>query len=153
LRNLVHQLLIADISVPPDSSLLESYEELKTRSTPDFAGFFTKTCTKYSNLFDEVVVFFDAMDECEPNQQITICEHIRIFNTCGIRTFITTRFHEDSSLRRHLPVDTTYVQISAKEGDVENFLVYEIERQRIPDLELERQRQIVSRITDGIDGM
>jgi hypothetical protein len=128
-RNLVYQLLMADINYSPDSSLLESYEELKKRSDPDFAEFFTTTCTTFSHLFGKVVVFFDALDECDPREHVTICDNIRQLQSHGIRTFLTTRFHEDSILRDRLPYDSTHVPISAQKGDVGNFVVYEIERQ------------------------
>jgi hypothetical protein len=53
-RSLAGQLLMADISDPPDAALLKAYETVKQKSgsaTPEFADLCSYTCTKFSHLF------------------------------------------------------------------------------------------------------
>jgi hypothetical protein len=151
-QSLAGQLLMADISNPPDKDLLEFYETIKRKArntTPDFSNLFTDTCTKFPSLFGRVVVLFDAFDECDPSEQATISALIETFNTCGIRTYITTRHHKRSDLPEN---QTHYLEITAKDDDVRNYVQQEMQRRRIK-LDSELEGSIVGRVSEGVGGM
>jgi hypothetical protein len=150
-RSLAGQLLMADISDPPDAALLKAYETVKQKSgsaTPEFADLCSYTCTKFSHLFGKIVVFVDAFDECDPDEQVTIAELIERFNDSGIRTCITTRPHN----KLYLPSNAVALEIAAKDEDVENYIRQEIERRRIK-LHPEVEEDIIRQVSEGVDGM
>ena len=151
-KSLVGQLLMADISNPPDASLLESFEKVRQQSrqlTPDFSTLFTTICTKSPHLFGNVVVLLDAFDECDPRDQVTIAALIETFITCGIRTYVTTRPHNKSLLPK---TETQYLQIAARDEDVQNYVRQEIKRRKI-ELRSETEESIIRRIGEGVGGM
>ena len=152
LQSLVGQLLVADISNPPDTALLEFFEKAMQQSqsaTLDFSDIFTSTCTRFSNLFGKVVVLLDAFDECDPSHQATIGDLIATFNACGIQIYITTRPHNMLFLPEN---DTRYLKIAAKDEDVQNYIRQEIKRRKIK-LDPEVEESIVTKIGEGIEGM
>jgi len=151
-KSLVGQLLMADVSNPPNTSLLESFEKVRQQSpgaSPDFSNLFTTTCAKFSNLFGNVVVLLDAFDECDPSEQVTIGDLIERFNACGIRTYVTTRLHNKSYLPQS---DTRYLEIRATDEDVQNYVRQEINRRKIK-LQPESEESIVRRVGEGVEGM
>jgi len=149
-KSLVGQLLGADISNPPDASLLQALETAKQLSrSPDFASIFTASCTKFQNLFGKVVVLFDAFDECEPNEQVTIAGLIETFNTSGVQTYVTTRPQYISALPGR---DTRHLKIAARDEDIKNYIHQEIKRRKIK-LNLKSEEGIVDRISQGVEGM
>jgi len=144
---------MADVSSPPDEDLLQVYEKarLEFRDGTPSQDFFTTTCSQFSNLLGKIVVIFDALDESEPSQLGEICDFIETLRSCGIRTYVTTRSHTQSFLGDNLS-PATDLKITATDDDVKSFLLYEIKRRKIK-LEPDIEKEIVGRISDGIDGM
>jgi len=149
------QLLAADLSNPPHESLLVAYETAKRESrnaTPP-EEFFTRTCSKFSRLYGTVVAIFDAFDECEPSEQGEICNFIENFNSCDIRTYVTTRSHSDRLfLSENLAPDTAYIEITARDDDVKTFLLHKLRRRKIK-LPPEIESDLVVQISNGLEGM
>jgi hypothetical protein len=153
-KTLLRQLLMSDISNPPNKALLDTYETAKSRDTTLSEDFFIDLIIKFSKLFGKVVVFFDALDECDPQKQVDICEIINKLNTGGIWTYVTARSHTVEFLRPNLTPEPKYLPIAARDEDVQNFVWYEMRRRtRGIGLRHDVERDMVSRITEGVDGM
>jgi hypothetical protein len=146
---------MADISHPPDSALLDIYDQLKDQSrntTPDFTKIFISNSTKFPELFGKIVVLFDAFDECDPSHQATIRKLIGTFNSSGISTYITTRSHNISYVPENLPKDTKLLPIAAREEDIKNYIREELKRREIT-INTDHEAAIIERISEGAGGM
>jgi hypothetical protein len=145
---------MSDISNPPNKALLDAYETAKSRDTTPSEDLFIDITNKFSKLFGKVVVFFDALDECDPEKQVDICEIINKLNAGGIWTYVTARSHTVEFLRPNLASEPKYLWIAARDEDVQNFVWYEMRRRtRGIGLRPDVERDIISQITEGVNGM
>ena len=158
-KSFVRQLLVSDISDPPDSLLVEAYEKFKTRSRngppnfPDCVDFFVTICEDFASLFKRVVVLFDAFDECDPVRHGQIVDLIQNINDSGVPVYVTTRDHLGVPFLCNELQKTDSLPIAARDDDIENYLREEIKGRHLTINDEGLKEDIIKRITKGIDGL
>lgn len=97
-----------------------------------------------------MVVMFDALDECDPEHFGQMVDLIQNLNHSGIRVYATAREHCENALSQ---LQSRLLKIEADIQDVEMYLVQELERRKtdVPDPKF--RKEIVNKIVQDIDGM
>ena len=99
-----------------------------------------------------VKVLFDAVDECDDDQQGQLYELIQLLFEAGIGVYITTRPHIVGHLKREFP-DAVVENVRANPKDIHGFLEQAIKRHSRRDpVGSEFMEMILARIGDA-EGM
>jgi hypothetical protein len=97
-----------------------------------------------------MVVMFDALDECDKTYFGPMVKMIGKLNKLGIRVYATAREHCDYALSQ---LEAKRLKIQANVRDVEKYLVKTWD-DREPDVtDPEFRNEIVNEIAQGVDGM
>jgi hypothetical protein len=97
-----------------------------------------------------MVVMFDALDECDERYFGQMVKLIRNLNKLGIRVYATAREHCDYALSQ---LEAKRLKIQAKVDDVEEYLFETLKERETDRTDPEFRKEIVNVIAQGIDGM
>jgi hypothetical protein len=117
----------------------------------DLIDIFKTYCNEFSSMSLNIIVLFDAFDECDSEHYGNIISIIREFNESGIRVYITTRDYLNTYLCDEFKVQS--LKIKADDYDVKNFVTLELEKPKTQKISHDLKLNIIEKVTHEVNGM